>query len=216
LAIDFAVTCPVSKSQMRIESPCNDYAEVNKHRKYDVSFKGQPFIFAAVVFETLGAVNDEGQEVLKQIFRFAAKRTGCEFSTYCGRAWARFSCLLQRAVSQAILMRIISGQSSPLALRAPEKVPEVISHTHALSSSLSLSWTSLHRLSLFPLSLFPLKTHNPPFPHTFDSSEKHDGSANPPVAPSPARPILPPEPPAAEGEVVSVRGDGDCCFHLAG
>ena len=49
-----------------------------------------------MVFETLGAINVKGEEVLRQLFRFAA----------CGRAWARFSCNLQRSVSQAILMRI--------------------------------------------------------------------------------------------------------------
>ena len=59
-----------------------------------------------MVFETLGAVNTEGEEVLKQLFRFAAKRLGREFSSYCGRAWARFSCNLQRSVAQAILSRI--------------------------------------------------------------------------------------------------------------
>ena len=40
------------------------------------------------------------------MFRFAAKRLGREFSSYCGRAWARFSCCLQRCVSQEILNRI--------------------------------------------------------------------------------------------------------------
>jgi hypothetical protein len=59
-----------------------------------------------MVFETLGAVNDEGEEVLRQLFRFAAKRLGREFTSYCGRAWARVSCNLQRSVSQAILNRI--------------------------------------------------------------------------------------------------------------
>ena len=59
-----------------------------------------------MVFETLGAVNDEGEEVLRQLFRFAAKHLGREFTSYCGRAWARVSCNLQRSVSQAILNRI--------------------------------------------------------------------------------------------------------------
>jgi len=59
-----------------------------------------------MVFETLGAVNDEGEEMLRQLFRFAVKRLGREFTSYCGRAWARVSCNLQRSVSQAILNRI--------------------------------------------------------------------------------------------------------------
>ena len=127
LAIDFAVTCPVSKTNVKIESPCEDYAEVHKHRKYDVSFRGHPFLFTAVVFETLGAINVEGELALKQIFRFAAKRTGREFSSYCGRAWARFSCVLQRAVSQAILTRT-SGQPGPqseeFTTTTPDPAPE--------------------------------------------------------------------------------------------
>ena len=59
-----------------------------------------------MVFETLGAINTEGEEILKQLFRFAAKRLGREFTSVCGRAWARVSCNLQRSVSQAILSRI--------------------------------------------------------------------------------------------------------------
>src|SRR4051794_13188166 len=63
-----------------------------------------------MVFETLGAVNVEGEEVLKQLFRFASKRLGREFTSYCGRAWARVSCNLQRSVSQEILNRICGHQ----------------------------------------------------------------------------------------------------------
>ena len=63
-----------------------------------------------MVFETLRAVNAEGEELLRQLFRFAAKRLGREFTSYCGRAWARFSCNLQRSVALEILTRI-DGQS---------------------------------------------------------------------------------------------------------
>ena len=69
-------------------------------------FEGTDYFFGAIVFETLGAVNTEGEEILKQLFRFAAKRLGREFTSFCGRAWARVSCNLQRSVSQAILSRI--------------------------------------------------------------------------------------------------------------
>jgi len=71
-----------------------------------VSFEGTDYFFGTMVFETLGAINVEGEEILKQLFRFAAKRLGREFTSYCGRAWARVSCNLQRSVSQAILTRI--------------------------------------------------------------------------------------------------------------
>ena len=59
-----------------------------------------------MVFESLGAINVEGEEVLRSIFRFAAKRLGREFSSFCGRGWARVSCTLQRSVSLSILSRI--------------------------------------------------------------------------------------------------------------
>ena len=71
-----------------------------------MSFEGTDYFFGTMVFETLGAINVEGEEILKQLFRFAAKRLGREFTSYCGRAWARVSCNLQRSVSQAILTRI--------------------------------------------------------------------------------------------------------------
>ena len=41
--------------------------------KYDASFKDTQYTFSAMVFETLGAVNVEGEEVLRQLFRFAAR-----------------------------------------------------------------------------------------------------------------------------------------------
>ena len=44
------------------------------------------YFFGAMVFETLGAVNTEGEDILKQLFRFASKRLGREFTSYCGRA----------------------------------------------------------------------------------------------------------------------------------
>ena len=79
---------------------------MQKHGKYDASFEGADYFFSAIIFETLGAINVEGEGVLKQLFRFAAKRLGREFTSYCGRAWARVSCNLQRSVSQAIITRI--------------------------------------------------------------------------------------------------------------
>src|SRR4051794_39210275 len=54
----------------------------------------------------LGGVNDEGLSVLRQLFRFAAKREGVQLSVYCGRAWARLACNLQSSVAQAILNRM--------------------------------------------------------------------------------------------------------------
>src|SRR6185437_6979101 len=87
LAIDIAVTCPFTERHVRLEEPCEDYAALQKHAKYDADFKDTDYFFAALVFETTGAINAEGTRVLSQIFRFAASRLGHEFSSYCGRAW---------------------------------------------------------------------------------------------------------------------------------
>ena len=104
LAIDIAITSPLSSS-VNEGKPCEPYAANVKHAKYDKSFVGTEYMFCAMVWETLGALNEEGEEVIKQIFRFAAKRLGREFSSFCGRSWARVSCCLQRSVAQSILTR---------------------------------------------------------------------------------------------------------------
>ena len=105
LAIDVAVTSSLNKQNVRLTSPCEEYAARQKHGKYDADFVGRPFSFAPVVLETLGAINAEGQRILSQLFRFAAKRLGREFSSFCGRGWMLLSCNLQRSVAQAILNR---------------------------------------------------------------------------------------------------------------
>ena len=114
-------------------SPCEEYAANQKHRKYDLSFEGTDYSFCAMVFETLGAVNHEGEEVLQQLFRFAAKRLGREFSSFCGRSWARVSCSLQRSVAQAILNRI-DGNFLPLPETKTSVVPEIPSLPLAVPS----------------------------------------------------------------------------------
>ena len=66
LAIDVAVTSPFSAQHPANKPPCEYYAEQYKHRKYEKDFKGQQlFLFSAVVWETTGAVNAEGEEVLR-------------------------------------------------------------------------------------------------------------------------------------------------------
>ena len=62
-------------------------------------------ILLAVVFETSGAVNEEGKNVLKQIIRFASRRECVGNSVYAGRAWARLGCCIQFGVAQSILIR---------------------------------------------------------------------------------------------------------------
>ncbi len=102
MVVDVAVTSPLTATYERLEEPCEWYAATQKHGKFDEDFKGTQYTFCAMIFETLGAVNVEGEAVLRQLFRFAAKH---------GRAWARVSCNLQRSVAQSILNRI-DGASS--------------------------------------------------------------------------------------------------------
>jgi hypothetical protein len=94
LAIDVAVTSPLAATYVRKQEPCEWYAGSQKHDKYDAGFKDTNYFFTPMVFETLGAINVEGEEVLRTIFRFASERLGREFTSYCGRAWARVSCNL--------------------------------------------------------------------------------------------------------------------------
>jgi hypothetical protein len=105
LAIDVAVTSPFTSSNLQLSEPCESYAASKKHAYYDEDFKGTAFEFAAMVFETTGGVNNEGLDILRQLFRFAAKHQGLQLSVYCGRAWARLSCNIQSSVSQCFLNR---------------------------------------------------------------------------------------------------------------
>ena len=100
-----AVTSPLASSNLCHKEPCETYAEHHKHAYYDKDFKGTAFEFAAMVFETTGGVNNEGLELLRQLFRFAAKHQSVQLSVYCGRAWARLSCNIQSSVSQCFLNR---------------------------------------------------------------------------------------------------------------
>ena len=90
---------------MKQEEPCENYAISHKHARYDESFRGSDYDFAAMVFETSGAVNEEGLQVLNQIFRCASKRSGMGHESFCGRAWARLSSCIQISVAQMILNR---------------------------------------------------------------------------------------------------------------
>ena len=74
--IDVAVICPLAAAHLKETDPCEEYATHHKHARYDESFKNSDYDFVPVVFETSGAVNSEGLAVLKQIFRFASRRSG--------------------------------------------------------------------------------------------------------------------------------------------
>jgi hypothetical protein len=121
LAIDVAITSPFSTGNIKLREPCEAYGAWRKHAKYDKGFVGVNYIFGVLVLEITGAVNAEGTQILKQIFRFAARRAGSHFSTYAGRAWARLSCNLQTSVAQAILNRASSREP---ALGDPDAEPD--------------------------------------------------------------------------------------------
>ena len=98
LAIDVAVICPLAAS-------CESYAQHQKIDRYADAFVHSDYDFAPVIFETSGALNKEGETVLKQIIRFASKREGITHTVYAARAWARLSCCVQAASAQQILNR---------------------------------------------------------------------------------------------------------------
>ena len=105
LAIDVAVICPLAASHLHEEEPCENYARLHKHARYDQGFQTSDYDFVAMVFETGGALNDEGLDVLKQILRCASKNSRMGHSSYCARAWARISCCIQISVAKMILNR---------------------------------------------------------------------------------------------------------------
>lgn len=113
LAIDVAVIYPVAASHVHDEEPCENYALLHKHARYEEGFKGSDYEFVAMVFETSGALNDEGHDVLKQILRCASTNSRMGHSSFCLRAWARLSCCIQILVAKMILNREVDD---PMAL----------------------------------------------------------------------------------------------------
>lgn len=105
LAIDVAVICPLAPTHLHEDAPCEIYAVRQKHNLYDASFRGSRYDFAAMIFETSGAVNTEGMNIMRQIIRFASKRECVGNSSFAGRAWARVGCCIQSSVAQAVLNR---------------------------------------------------------------------------------------------------------------
>jgi hypothetical protein len=157
-----------------------------------------------MVFETLGALNSEGEDVLHSLFRFAAKQLGREFTSYCGRAWARMSCCLQRSVSQAILTRIDGRELPRVEPSGPDNfvtIPEpaaeqpslpVLDSSFPITSSVPLPAPSPAPLPVPSIPAAAIASVSPPSP--------------PPAALAFAA--------LAVGGVVPVRADGDCCYHL--
>ena len=102
LAMDVAVISAVADSRQRDPHPLEDYATL-KHRKYDKAFEDVPYDFVPIIFSTGGGINQQGTDILKQLYRFAAKQTGERYSVYCAKAWVLLSVTLQRSVAQQVL-----------------------------------------------------------------------------------------------------------------
>ena len=122
LAIDVAVTSPFSAqpcqpASVRVLRGAIQAQEVRE------GLQGSNYLFSAIVWETTGAVNAEGEEVLRNLMRFASKRLGREHSSFCGRQWARLSICLQREVAKMILLRIGDANcSDTLANSHPDQL----------------------------------------------------------------------------------------------
>src|SRR6185312_11818244 len=58
---------PLAASHLHSQEPCESYAKTQKTDRYAPAFVNSDYDFVPVVFETSGAVNKEGENVLKQI-----------------------------------------------------------------------------------------------------------------------------------------------------
>ena len=76
LAIDVAVTAVLQPKNLSLESPAEDYAVNQKHKKYDKSFENTSHEFCAMVWEDFGAITKEGEEVIKDLVKMGADRLG--------------------------------------------------------------------------------------------------------------------------------------------
>src|SRR5437763_14116686 len=76
LAIDVAVIHPLAASHLGKAEPCESYAQTQKIDRYAAAFVHSDYDFAPVIFETSGALNKEGETVLKQIIRSEESRVG--------------------------------------------------------------------------------------------------------------------------------------------
>ena len=197
-----------------------------KHGKYDKSFAETNYSFCAMVWETLGALNSKGGS------SSSAKQLGCECSSYCGRAWARISCCLQRSVGQAILNRIDGREfRDPLTLSGPDSflAPSDLIYPTSdgsrqatlLSNCLSSPIQALLPLAPPPSRSLPSPPAPPPLsapsPLSPPSTAVLSLPASSPVRSFSSSPAVAlPSPPTLVAGMVAIKADGDCCFHLAG
>ena len=111
LAIDVAVISATAPTNLKVLDPVEVYGLNVKHGNYDAAFVGTPWFFCAMIWESSGGLNVEGTNALRQLFKFAAKRSGSRLCVYSAVAWRRVSCALQSAVAQCILNRLSTSDS---------------------------------------------------------------------------------------------------------
>ena len=103
LAIDVAVICPLAAPHLTLRSPVSRMPSIRKSIDTPLLLRSLNYDFAPVVFETSGAVNKEGENVLKQIIRFASNRERNHTHRFClSRLGASF---LLCSTAQQILNR---------------------------------------------------------------------------------------------------------------
>ena len=92
-AIDIAVTCPLQDRYINSQDPAEKYALETKHGKYDAGFNGTQIEFVAAVVETFGGWCDEGEKVIGEIIRRAAKRLATSPGPFIAVCWQRLTCI---------------------------------------------------------------------------------------------------------------------------
>ena len=125
--------------------PCESYAQHQKIDRYAGAFEKSDYDFAPGIFETSGAVNKEGETVLKQIIRFASKRENISHSVYASRA-----CLA--ASAQQILNRDFVDIEEVAVLSVSPRIPSFSISGDRSPVSASLNTRFLRRLCLVILS----------------------------------------------------------------
>ena len=106
-AIDIAVTCPLQDRFINEPNPAEKYAQETKHNKYDKGFDGTQIDFVAAVVETFGGWSKEGEMVVSEIVKRAAKRQTTSPGPFVTTCWQKLSCTLQILNSRATLNRIV-------------------------------------------------------------------------------------------------------------
>ena len=103
--MDVAVISPFTAKHLREESPCEAYAQHDKHARYDEGFVNSNYAYIPMVFETTGGLNSEGQAFFAKLLLAARNFQSDPHSVHMGRGWQTLSCVLQCAIAQMVVNR---------------------------------------------------------------------------------------------------------------